>query len=83
MHGIRTDRYKLIRYHGIWDTNEFYDLKEDPFEMNNLIASPGHQKLIQELTNEIYNWLENTGGMQIPLKRTGKRAGDHRNRGLY
>ena len=83
MHGIRTDRYKLIRYHGIWDTNEFYDLKEDPFEMNNLIASPGHQKLIQELTNEIYNWLENTGGMQIPLKRTGKRGGDHRNRGLY
>ena len=83
MHGIRTDRYKLIRYHGIWDTNEFYDLKEDPFEMHNLIASPGHQKLIQELTNEIYNWLENTGGMQIPLKRTGKRGGDHRNRGLY
>ena len=51
--------------------------------MHNLIASPGHQKLIQELTNEIYNWLENTGGMQIPLKRTGKRGGDHRNRGLY
>ncbi|MDR0394724.1 MAG: sulfatase, partial [Tannerella sp.] len=26
MHGVRTDRYKYIRYHGIWDTNEFYDL---------------------------------------------------------
>lgn len=83
MHGIRTDRYKLIRYHGIWDTNEFYDLTEDPFEMNNLIASPGHQTLIEELTDEIYNWLESTDGMQIPLKRTGKRGGDHRNRGLY
>ena len=23
MHGVRTDRYKYIRYHGIWDTNEF------------------------------------------------------------
>jgi arylsulfatase A-like enzyme len=83
MHGIRTDRYKLIRYHGIWDTNEFYNLSEDPYETNNLIASPEHQALIQALTNEIYNWLENTGGMQIPLKRTGKRGGDHRNRGLY
>jgi arylsulfatase A-like enzyme len=83
MHGVRTDRYKLIRYHGIWDTNEFYDLAEDPYEMNNLIASPGHQALIHELSNEIYDWLESTGGMQIPLKRTGKRGGDHRNRGLY
>lgn len=32
MHGIRTDRYKYIRYHGVWDTNEFYDLQNDPYE---------------------------------------------------
>jgi N-acetylglucosamine-6-sulfatase len=83
MFGVRTDRYKYIRYHGIWDTNEFYDLEEDPYEMNNLIASPEHQSLIQELCDEIYDWLENTDGMQIPLKRTGKRYGDHRNEGLY
>jgi arylsulfatase A-like enzyme len=84
MHGVRTNRYKLIRYHGIWDTNELYDLQEDPDEMNNLIASPEHQALIEELTGEIYTWLETTGGMQIPLKRTvKKRFGDHRNKGLY
>jgi len=83
MHGVRTNRYKYIRYHGIWDTNEFYDLEEDPYEMNNLIASPEHQSLIKELCDEIYDWLENTDGMQIPLKRTGKRYGDHRNQGLY
>jgi N-acetylglucosamine-6-sulfatase len=84
MHGVRTNRYKLIRYHGIWDTNEFYDLQEDPHEMNNLIASPEHQAKIEELTGEIYDWLESTGGMQIPLKRTVKqRFGDHRNKGLY
>ncbi len=84
MHGVRTNRYKLIRYHGVWDTNEFYDLQEDPDEMNNLIASAEHQPLIEELTGEIYDWLETTGGMQIPLKRTvKKRFGDHRNQGLY
>jgi N-acetylglucosamine-6-sulfatase len=84
MHGVRTNRYKLIRYHGIWDTNELYDLQEDPDEMNNLIASPEHQALIEELTGEIYTWLETTGGMQIPLKRTvKKRFGDHRNKDLY
>ena len=83
MHGVRTDRYKYIRYHGIWDTNEFYDLKEDPYEKNNLIACPKHQTLIEELCNDIYDWLERTDGMQIPLKRTGRRSGDHRNQGLY
>jgi N-acetylglucosamine-6-sulfatase len=84
MHGVRTDRYKLIRYHGIWDTNEFYDLREDPYEMNNLIASEEHQKLIEALTTDIYDWLESTGGMQIPLKRTiKKRFGDHRNADSY
>ena len=29
MFGVRTERYKYIRYHGIWDTNEFYDLLND------------------------------------------------------
>lgn len=84
MHGVRTDRYKLIRYHGVWDTNEFYDLQEDPNEMNNLIASPEHQDTIKALSASIYDWLESTGGMQIPLKRTvKKRFGDHRNQGTY
>lgn len=83
MHGVRTDRYKLIRYHGVWDTNEFYDLQEDPYEMNNLIASEEHQGLIEALTAEIYDWLETTGGMQIPLKRNLQKHLDHRNQGVY
>lgn len=83
MHGVRTDRYKLIRYHGIWDTDEFYDLQEDPYEQHNLIAAPEHQEQIKVLTQELYDWLESTGGMQIPLKRTDYPHADHRNRGLY
>ena len=68
MHGVRTDRYKYIRYHGIWDTNEFYDLKEDPDEMHNLIATPALQDTIKQLNHDLYDWLESTGGMTIPLK---------------
>lgn len=84
MHGMRDEQYKLIRYHGIWDTNEFYDLQADPFEMNNLIAHPAHQERIEAMTGQIYDWLEATDGMRIPLKRTvKKRFGDHRNQGLY
>lgn len=82
--GVRTDRYKYIRYHGIWDTNEFYDLKNDPGETRNLIAEPEYQPMIEQLTEDLYTWLEETGGMNIPLKRTVKhRIGDHRNLGVY
>ncbi len=83
--GIRSGRYKYIKYWGIWDTNEFYDLENDPWEMNNLIASPFHQHIIKKMADELYTWLENTNGMQIPLKRPpGPRfRGDYRNINLY
>ena len=82
--GVRTDRYKLIRYHGLWERNELYDLQSDPNEMYNLIEHPEHQDLIRELAGEIYDWLENSGGMQIPLKRTIKhRWGDYRHPEQY
>lgn len=83
MHGVRTDRYKYIRYHGVWDTNEFYDLQNDPHELNNCISEPQYQDIIRELDAELYDWLEQTDGMNIPLKRTVRPHIDHRNEGNY
>ena len=83
VHGVRTDKYKLMRYFGVWDRNELYDMENDPEEMNNLIDSPEHKQVVSELSSEIYDWLENTDGMQIPLKRiTRGRYGDYRNTGV-
>lgn len=36
--GVRTDRYKLMKFHGVWDRYELYDLTEDPDERNNLLG---------------------------------------------
>ena len=36
--GVRTLRYKFMKYHGVWDRYELYDLLEDPDETTNLIA---------------------------------------------
>lgn len=36
--GVRGDRYKFMRYHGIWDRYELYDIVNDPGETNNLLA---------------------------------------------
>ena len=74
-HGVRTNRYKYIHYHGIWDIDELYDLKNDPEEMTNLIDSPKHQDLIKQLNNKMFEWLEKSDGMLIPLRRDqGSRA---------
>ncbi|HYK44757.1 MAG TPA: sulfatase [Parafilimonas sp.] len=72
--GVREGNYKFIFYPGIWDINEFYDLKNDPEEKKNLIRATAYQPLISKMRDELYDWLEETGGMQIPLKRLqGKR----------
>jgi N-acetylglucosamine-6-sulfatase len=67
MHALRGDRYKYIRYHGIWDLNELYDLREDPLESRNLINSPNHAAIVKEMSDRLFDILEKTGGMSMPL----------------
>ena len=68
---------------GFGDTNEFYDLQNDPYETTNLIAEPKYKEVIKQLNGRIYDWLESTDGMNIPLKRTVRPHTDHRNQGNY
>ena len=77
--GVRTEKYKYMTYHGIWDIDELYDLKNDPDEMYNLITKADMKDIIIELRNKVFTWLKNTNGMQIPLKHTGLRQFDKRN----
>ena len=51
--------------------------------MRNLIDAPEHQDRIQKFANDIYKWLEDTDGLQIPLKNVVRpKFGDHRNQGV-
>ena len=49
MHALRGARYKYIRYYGIWDTDELYDLSEDPLEMRNLMRDPKFTDVVTRL----------------------------------
>jgi N-acetylglucosamine-6-sulfatase len=69
MHALRGDRYKYIHYYGIWDTDELYDLQEDPLESNNLISSPKHQAVVKQMNKQMFDIMESTGAMYIPLYR--------------
>ena len=56
--GVRTDRYKYIRYpHGDGGEDrhmaELYDLQADPEETSNLISRPEHAQTIRNLSAEL------------------------------
>lgn len=68
VHAVRTDTFKFIRYYGLWDTNEFYNMIKDPHETHNLIRKPKYQDLIKQLNNDIFEWLRRTNGLKIPLR---------------
>ena len=53
--GVRTDRYKLIRYYDDVDIWEMYDLKEDASEMNNVYGRPEFEEIATELKKELLN----------------------------
>jgi len=84
IHAIRTDRYKYIRYYGVWDTDELYDLQNDPLEKQNLIRSESHQKIISQMSKDLFEELHNTNGMYIqlypdkgnPITESGERTFD-------
>ena len=67
IHALRQAKYKYIRYHGLWDTDELYDLEADPEETTNLIDRPEHAERIVAMKAELFKILAETGGKDIPL----------------
>ena len=51
--GIRTKRYKLIRFYGDDDFWELYDLRNDPGEMRNLYGDTGYEKITRRLKEDL------------------------------
>lgn len=78
VHALREDRYKFIRTQGIWDIEELYDIQEDPMESKNLIFSAQHKETVQRMRNKLFDILEETGGMNIPMQRDGGGQGNKR-----
>ncbi|MGI9391963.1 MAG: sulfatase family protein [Parvibaculales bacterium] len=62
---LRTDDYKLIQYHGVWDSDELYHIKKDPKESKNLIDEPRLLKLKVEMRNKLYALLSNRKGQHV------------------
>jgi N-acetylglucosamine-6-sulfatase len=73
---LRGDRYKFIQYHGLWDTDELYDIQSDPRETVNLIGNPQYRPIVQQMRQALHKELAERGAMQIPF---GPKRGDGAN----
>lgn len=51
--GIRTKRYKLIRFYKRVEGWELFDMEKDPRELHNVYNDPAYQKLIPELKKQL------------------------------
>ena len=73
---LRGDRYKFIYYHGVWDTEELYDLELDPEERVNLIATPGLRDVANDIRRQLFDRLEAEDAMRVPMRRGNWNAGE-------
>ncbi len=64
---IRTNDFKLIQYHGVWDIDELYDLRSGPGEMRNLIGDREYLDTIVDLRRRLHGLLaDNEGRNAVP-----------------
>ena len=59
-HAIRSDRWKYIHYDDVPDVDELYDLKNDPYEMKNVIADPANAEQLASMKSELTSQLNAT-----------------------
>jgi arylsulfatase A-like enzyme len=50
---VRTKEWKYVHYYKEPFYDELYNLKEDPYEMNNLIKSKGHALVLKRMQSEL------------------------------
>lgn len=58
MRAVTTKRYKLVLH--LLDTDEFYDLQNDPYEMHNLINDAALAKERDALHDRLLDWMNRT-----------------------
>ena len=73
---LRGDRYKFITYHGVWDTEELYDLTTDPDEQFNLVDVPALRDTVASMRTRLYDRLAADDAMRVPMRRGNWKAGE-------
>ena len=57
---VRNEHYKYIRYVELKGMDELYDLREDPYELHNLIDVPSYANILDQMKMELEKQLKET-----------------------
>jgi N-acetylglucosamine-6-sulfatase len=68
---LREERYKYIFNHGVWDTNELYDLEADPRETRNRIDDLDQEDRVATMRRRLFDLLEAAEAMYVPFHFPG------------
>ena len=74
---VRTRRWKYVRR--LYETDELYDLQDDPRELTNVIHDPRHADVIAELSDRMLDWFLATGDVvpyELDERWPGEPLGD-------
>ncbi len=74
--GVRGNRYKLITYPEFEGDGEFYDLQEDPFEMNNLYHNPDAALMRTEWESRLRGEMAATGLSESMIEQVRQASND-------
>jgi N-acetylglucosamine-6-sulfatase len=58
---VRGARYKYIRYGELTGMDELYDLRDDPYEMKNLVSDPARQPVLRQMQAELERLRDEAG----------------------
>jgi hypothetical protein len=56
--GVRTKRYKLVRFYKRVSSWELYDLQKDPNEMNNVYGHKSYKKIIEAMDIKLHKLID-------------------------
>lgn len=57
---VRSEQWKLIHYTEVKDSDELYDLKNDKYEMKNLIGDPSEKEILVKLETDLEKLVKQT-----------------------
>jgi N-acetylglucosamine-6-sulfatase len=66
---VRNERYKFIHYLDLQGMDELYDLRNDPYELQNIIDKPGTAHIHKEMQLELNRLLRQTGADKIAFDK--------------
>ena len=71
---------KLVQRYLHRPSEEFYDLEQDPHELNNLAADPRHRSRMNAMQGQLQAWMESQGDRGIETELSYQRKGKKKKR---